>query len=160
MGIAAESIDPSRYDARMRPLRDRFECELSSRIPGVIINGAGAPRVANTSNVSFSDLDGEGLVAALDLQGFRVSAGSACSSGAAEPSHVLLALGRTRAEARSSLRISLSGQESWEQLERFVGVLGATIAKFRNPLGIPLGISLGIRSEIENCSGREKARIQ
>ena len=80
---------------------------MLDRIPGLHVNGAGAPRVPNTSNLRFDGIDSEPLLIALDLRGFAVSSGSACSSGAAEPSHVLQAIGLTKEQARSSLRISL-----------------------------------------------------
>jgi len=96
---------------RVAALRDRLEREIL-RIPGTGLNGAGldgkpVARVANTSNIWFDQLEGEALVIALDLKGVAVSGGSACHSGATEPSHVLLAMGLDKNRARASLRFSL-----------------------------------------------------
>jgi cysteine desulfurase len=81
-------------------------------IPGTGINGVGAdgkavPRAANTTNIWFDNLEGEALVIALDLKGVSISGGSACHSGATEPSHVLMAMGLDKNRARASLRFSL-----------------------------------------------------
>lgn len=97
---------------RLAALRDRLEAGILARIPGTGVNGAGfdgviAPRAANTSNIWFDNLEGEALVIALDLKGVSVSGGSACHSGATEPSHVLMAMGLDKTRARASLRFSL-----------------------------------------------------
>jgi cysteine desulfurase len=93
--------------ARLSSLRDRLETELL-RLPGTGLNsGPGVARVANTSNIWFDHLEGEALVIALDLKGVAVSGGSACHSGATEPSHVLMAMGLDKTRARASLRFSL-----------------------------------------------------
>jgi cysteine desulfurase len=102
--------------ARLATLRDRLEKELL-RIPGTGLNGTGSngiaggdkavPRVANTTNIWFDQLEGEALVIGLDLKGVAVSGGSACHSGATEPSHVLMAMGLDKNRARASLRFSL-----------------------------------------------------
>ena len=77
------------------------------QIPGTGVNGAGAPRAANTTNIRFEQVEGEALVIALDLKGVAVSGGSACHSGSTEPSHVLMAMGLDKNAARASLRFSL-----------------------------------------------------
>ncbi len=97
--------------SRLAALRDRLEAAIL-RIPGTGVNGAWdgdkpVPRVANTTNIFFDQLEGEALVIALDLKGVSVSGGSACHSGATEPSHVLMAMGLNKTRARSSLRFSL-----------------------------------------------------
>jgi cysteine desulfurase len=114
MGKAAELAMHSLADGtmeRLAGLRNRLEEELL-RIPGTSVNGAWdgdkrIPRVANTTNISFDQVEGEALVIALDLKGVSVSGGSACHSGATEPSHVLMAMGLNRARALASLRFSL-----------------------------------------------------
>ncbi|MGZ3699420.1 MAG: aminotransferase class V-fold PLP-dependent enzyme, partial [Bdellovibrionota bacterium] len=131
MGVAASLVNPASWSDSLTPLRDRLEREVRARISGVTVNGAGAPRVGNTINLSFEGVEGDGLVMALDLAGFSVSSGSACSSGVLEPSHVLLALGRTRAQATAAVRISLPGEVSWEELENFVDALDAAVARVR-----------------------------
>jgi len=109
LGKAAELAMQSLEDGtieRITALRDRLEREIL-RLPGTGVNGAGSPRVANTTNIWFDHLEGEALVIALDLKGVAVSGGSACHSGATEPSHVLMAMGLDKTRARASLRFSL-----------------------------------------------------
>jgi cysteine desulfurase len=93
---------------RTRALRDHFEQRILAEVPGTTVNGRGAVdhRVANTSNISFAGLDGEALVINLDMLGMAVSTGAACSIVDHTPSHVLVAMGRTEAQAKSSLRFS------------------------------------------------------
>ena len=116
---------------RLAALRDRLEQALLNRIPGTHINGAGAPRVPNTTNLRFDGIDSEPLLIALDLRGFAVSSGSACSSGAAEPSHVLQAIGLTKEQARSSLRISLGRSNDAAQVDALVDALDECVAHLR-----------------------------
>lgn len=116
---------------RLAALRDRLEQALLSRIPGTHVNGAGAPRVPNTTNLRFDGIDSEPLLIALDLRGFAVSSGSACSSGAAEPSHVLQAIGLTKEQARSSLRISLGRSNDAAQVDALVDALDESVAHLR-----------------------------
>ena len=92
---------------RMAALRDRFENAVLGRISGARVNGARWGRLPNTSNLHIDGVDGEALTIALDLRGFAVSTGAACSSGAIAPSHVLVAIGLGAEGARSSLRVSL-----------------------------------------------------
>ncbi len=107
--LALHSLEDGTVD-RIAALRHRLETELL-HIPGTGVNGSdGAhyvPRVANTTNIWFDQLEGEALVIALDLKGVAVSGGSACHSGATEPSHVLMAMGLDKTRARASLRFSL-----------------------------------------------------
>jgi len=91
---------------RLADLRDRLETGIK-KIPGTRINGSGAPRTANTTNISFDQVEGEAMIIALDLKGLAVSGGSACHSGSTEPSHVLMAMGLDKNAARASLRFSL-----------------------------------------------------
>ena len=102
LGAAVEMVRPD-----YTPLRDRLERGILERVAHVRVNGAGSPRVPNTSNITFEGIEGESLVIALDIRGFSVSSGSACSSGAVEPSHVLTAIGMSREQAKSTLRFSL-----------------------------------------------------
>ena len=108
--LAMESLEDGTVE-RVAGLRDRLE-EGILRIAGTGVNGAGtngicAPRVANTTNLYFEQVEGEALVIALDLKGVAVSGGSACHSGSTEPSHVLMAMGLDKNAARASLRFSL-----------------------------------------------------
>ena len=78
---------------RLESLRDRLETGILARVPDAGVNSGSGARTANTTNIYFDGLEGEALVISLDLKGYAVSSGSACSSGAVEPSHVLLAMG-------------------------------------------------------------------
>jgi len=102
---------------RVRELRDRLEAELKAKIEHLHVNGENAPRLPNTSNIMVDYAEGEGLVISLDLKGVAVSTGSACSSGSLEPSHVLIAIGKTPDEAHGSLRFSLSSMATAEDIE-------------------------------------------
>ncbi len=113
-------------------LRDRLEQGLLAAIPGAQINSAAAPRVPNTTNIRVDGIDAEALLIALDLQGIASSFGAACMSGATEPSHVLLAMGLTPAEARASLRLSLSRLTTGEEIERALEIIPAAVARLRS----------------------------
>jgi cysteine desulfurase len=117
--------------ARLAALRDRLEREAAARLAPLAVNGAGAPRVPHVSNLCFEGVDGEALLIALDLAGFAVSGGAACSSGAAEPSHVLTAIGLSRRQAGASLRFSLGRLNTPEQVERLIEALEQSVARLR-----------------------------
>jgi cysteine desulfurase len=112
-------------------LRDRFEQGILSQVEETGVNGAGAPRVSNTSNVYFNYLEAEALVIALDLKGLSVSGGSACQSGAAEPSHVLTAMGLPPARARASIRFSLSRLTTEEEVDEALKIIPTAVARLR-----------------------------
>jgi cysteine desulfurase len=95
------------------------------------VNGLGAPRVPNTTNLWFDHVEGEALVIALDLKGLAVSSGAACSSGALDPSHVLLAMGLSQQCARSSIRFSLGKQTTQDDVDFAVRVVPETVARLR-----------------------------
>lgn len=103
---------------RISRLRDKFERGLQARVPEIRINGAGAPRLPNTSNVSFDGLDSEALLMRFDLEGIAVSAGSACTSGALEPSHVIAALHVDPRWQRGVIRFSLGEGTTEEEIDR------------------------------------------
>ncbi|HEX2123343.1 MAG TPA: cysteine desulfurase family protein [Thermoanaerobaculia bacterium] len=117
---------------RMAELRDRLEGGVSAALP-VTINGAGVRRVPNTSNITFRDADGEGIVIALDLSGVAVSTGSACSSGRVEPSPVLLAMGLTPDAARATVRFSLSRFTTAEEIDRVIELLTELVPRCGKP---------------------------
>lgn len=96
-----------RRHAEMTRLRDRLERRLLERLPGASVNGAGA-RVPNTTNLYLPSMSGEEWILRLGQAGIMASQGSACTAGGTDPSHVLIAMGRSRAHALSSLRFSLS----------------------------------------------------
>ncbi len=112
-------------------LRDRLEAGILDSVPSCRINGAGTKRLPNTTNICFPGIEGEAMVISLDLRGFAVSSGSACSSGAVEPSHVLLAMGLSRADARSSVRFSLGPSNTIEEVDRLIEAVSAAASHLR-----------------------------
>lgn len=114
----------------MRGLRDGFEGILQENLEGVRVNGEG-PRICNTSNLAFDGIDGETLLIQLDMKGVAVSHGSACASGALEPSRVLLNMGYSPERARSSIRVSFSRMTTKEEMERAAGILVEIVQKRR-----------------------------
>jgi cysteine desulfurase len=123
-GLAADMV-------RMQSLRDRLESGFREKIELIHVNGAGAPRLPNTSNIMVDYAEGEGLVISLDLKGVAVSTGSACSSGSLEPSHVLTAIGKTPDEAHGSLRFSLSAMNTEEEVDYILEVLPGIVERLR-----------------------------
>jgi cysteine desulfurase len=121
--------------ARLEALRDRLETGILARVPDTGVNGRGVAdhggRTPNTTNIYFDGLEGEALVISLDLKGFAVSSGSACSSGAVEPSHVLLAMGLAPERARASLRFSLGASNNDEQVDALIDAVAESAAQLR-----------------------------
>jgi cysteine desulfurase len=112
-------------------LRDRLEQGILAQVEQAGVNGAGAPRVANTGNLFFDHLEAEALVIALDLKGLAVSGGSACQSGSTEPSHVLLAMGLSVARARASVRFSLGRLTTEDEVDAALALVPAAVARLR-----------------------------
>jgi cysteine desulfurase len=117
--------------AEMSAMRDRLQDAILSAMEDVGVNGEGAPRVPNTTNLWFDHIEGEALVIALDLKGLAVSSGAACSSGAIEPSHVLLAMALPHQRARASIRISLGKQTTQDDIDFAIKVVPETVARLR-----------------------------
>jgi cysteine desulfurase len=117
--------------ARIESLRDRLEEMLLNSLASVHVNGDHSRRIPNTTNLAFTAAGGEALVIALDLQGVACSTGAACSSGAVEPSHVLLAIGLSPDEARSSLRFSLGRTTTAAEIDRAVDIIPPTVERLR-----------------------------
>ena len=113
-------------------LRDHLEKALQKNIPYMHINGSGAERLSNTSNISFDCIEGESILFQLDKAGFCLSSGSACTSGSLEPSHVLRAMHVPLTSAHSSLRISLGRYTTKEDVESFIEKLPEVIATLRS----------------------------
>lgn len=139
-GAAAEAAAaelPERQSF-LAALRDRFESELVRRVPDAIVHCASSPRLPNTSHVAFPGVEGESLLIRLDLAGYAVSTGSACSSGTVEPSRTLLAIGLSRDEALSSLRVSFGMLNRPEEVDGFLDTLAAEVAELRRvaPVGV------------------------
>ena len=118
---------------KMQKLCTRLEQGLKQTIENIIINGDG-PRIANTVNISFPDVDGETLLIQLDLAGIAASHGSACASGALEPSRVLTNMGIDKKRARSSIRFSLSRQTLPQEIEEAIHIISKTVIKLRKIL--------------------------
>ncbi len=133
MGKAAELARTGMREEseRIRGLRDRLERGLLDRVPHSWGNGARAPRVPNTSNLTFPFIEGEAMVIALDLKGIACSTGAACSSGAVEPSHVLMALGLAPEDARATLRLSLGHQTTEEEIDFALETIPPVIERLR-----------------------------
>ena len=117
--------------ARITTLRNRLEDALLATCAEARVNGNRAQRVSNTSNISFHAAGGEALVIALDLQGIACSTGAACSSGAVGPSHVLMAIGLSPDEARSSLRFSLGRNTTLEEIDQAIALIPQAVERLR-----------------------------
>ena len=124
---ARQSGDPM----EMAGMRDRLQDAVMGALEDAGINGLGAPRVPNTTNFWFDHIEGEALVIALDLKGLAVSSGAACSSGAIEPSHVLLAMGLPHQRARASIRVSLGKQTTQDEIDFAAKVIPETVGRLR-----------------------------
>lgn len=109
--------------SHLASLRDRLEAGVLARVPIASVNGQGSPRVANTTNIRFGDLEAELLLERLDRAGICASAGAACTSAGTEPSHVLLAMGLDERGALSSIRFSLGRDNTPEEIDAVLDVL-------------------------------------
>jgi cysteine desulfurase len=127
--VAAQSLISE--SERISVLRDRLENSVLDRIPASGVNGSRWHRVPNTSNLYFDGIDGEAMVIALDLRGFAVSTGAACSSGAIAPSHVLTAIGLPSDRARASMRFSLGRSNTTEQVDALADAIAGSVAHLR-----------------------------
>jgi cysteine desulfurase len=112
-------------------LRDQFEQQLSIRLADIQINGAQSRRLPNTSNILFRGVSAEALVIALDMRQMAVSTGAACSSGSLEPSHVLLAMGLSRDDARSSIRFSFGRHNTAAEIYALTEAVVEAVEKLR-----------------------------
>jgi cysteine desulfurase len=115
----------------MSLLRDRLESAILELVPETRINGKSAPRVPNTTNILFEHVGGDALVLALDALGVAASRGAACTAGEADPSSVLMALGLTGEQSRSSLRFSIGKQNTAEDIDRAISVLPDAVLRLR-----------------------------
>ncbi len=116
---------------RVASLRTRLEQGILAGVPGTMVNGDPAHRVANTSNISFDRVEAESLLIALDLDGVAVSTGSACSSGALEPSHVLRAMGFSPHRTQNSIRFSLGLGNTVEEVDHVIALLPGVVDRLR-----------------------------
>lgn len=134
-GLAAafESAVKAQTDhaTRVGHLRDTLVEGVRAVVPDVVLNGAGAERLPGIANLRFPDCEGDSLLMLLDAQGVEVSTGSACSAGVPQASHVLLAMGQTEEEARSSLRFSLGHTSTEADVAALVGAIGPVVERAR-----------------------------
>ncbi len=133
LGRAAESARALLDESTMRiaAMRNRFEETILETVPDCVVNGNREKRVANTTNITFEGAEAESLVIALDLRGVACATGAACSSGAVEPSHVLLAIGRTPEEGRSSIRFSLGRDTVDAEIDFALRAIPVAVEKLR-----------------------------
>jgi len=128
--LSKEALD-RKDDLKMAAMRDRLEQGILTYVDEAGVNGEGATRVPNTTNLHFDHIEGEAMVIALDLKGLAVSTGAACSSGAIEPSHVLIAMGLRPDQARASIRFSLGKQTTEADIDFALGLVPETVARLR-----------------------------
>jgi cysteine desulfurase len=134
LGVAAE-VARRKIETegpRLAALRDRLEAGILASITGTERNGAAAPRVPNTTNISVDRVEAESLLIGLDLAGIAVSSGSACSSGTLEPSHVLKAMGYPHARTLGSIRFSLGTSNTEADIDRVIAALPPIVEKLRS----------------------------
>jgi cysteine desulfurase len=127
----------------VRQLRDRLEKGVLEEVPHTRVNGGAAPRLPNTSNISFEFVEGESILLSLDAEGICASTGSACSSGSLDPSHVLLAMGLTPTTAQGSIRFSLSIYNTEEEIDFVLQKLPPIIDRLRSMSPLWLGYQAG-----------------
>lgn len=133
LGLMAEKKDEVASRAEeMRALRDHFEARVKKEIPFATVTGEESLRLPNTSSLVIAGVDGEIMLMNLDIKGFSVSTGAACSSGSPEPSPVLLAMGLSRNEAQSSLRVGLGWSTTREQVDAFTDALVEVVKHLRS----------------------------
>jgi cysteine desulfurase len=123
------------YAARVAALRDDLVAGVLAAVPDAVLNGAAAregDRLPGNAHFSFPGCEGDSLLMLLDAQGIECSTGSACSAGVPQPSHVLLAMGRSEDAARSSLRFSLGHTSTAEDVEALVAAIGPCVERARS----------------------------
>jgi cysteine desulfurase len=121
---------------RQAGLRDRLIAGVRARVPDAVLNGHPVQRLPNNASFCIPGTDGESLIIALDLEGFAVSSGSACTSGETEPSQVLLALGLDRELAKGSLRVTVGRSTTEEHVDRFVDALSRVVTRLRDSAAV------------------------
>ena len=129
--IELATADIAAHQAHMAGLRDHMIARIMDEIPYVKLNGHPTQRMCGNVNVSFQFIEGESLLLHLDLKGIAASSGSACTSGSLDPSHVLLAIGLPHEIAHGSLRLSLSDENTMEEVDYVVDCLKEIVARLR-----------------------------
>jgi len=133
LGLAAE-LAGFALDKRqeIENLRDRLEAGIRKLVPGARLNGSRDQRLPNTLNLTLPELRGESLVIALDQWGVALSSGSACKAGDPDPSHALLAMGMSKADAHCAIRVSLSRDTTGEEIEAMLQVFGEVLEEMES----------------------------
>jgi cysteine desulfurase len=150
-GVVAEAARAhlDEESARIAALAERLLKLLVAAIPDLRLNSSAVYKIANTLNLTFPGVLGESMLIALDLEGVEVSMGSACAAGAVEPSHVLLAMGLSRDEARSSLRLSLGWSTTAEEIERAAEIIARVWQRVRAAEPLTAAVSAGTAAATE-----------
>lgn len=132
LGVMAEKLsEVTHHEASVRALRDHMEKRILAEISESTVTAGESARLPNTSSLIIPGVDGETMLMSLDMKGYAVSTGAACSSGNPEPSPVLLSMGLSRNEAQSSLRVSLGWENTLTQVDEFVETLKAVVERLR-----------------------------
>lgn len=132
LGVMAEKLsEVAQHAQSVSALRDHLEKRILAEISEATVTASESPRLPNTSSLVIPGVDGETMLMSLDIKGYAVSTGAACSSGNPEPSPVLLAMGLNRKEAQNSLRVSLGWGNSLTQVDEFVETLKAVVERLR-----------------------------
>ncbi|HPB49992.1 MAG TPA: cysteine desulfurase NifS [Myxococcota bacterium] len=131
LGTAARLLMAHDDPTRALRMRDRLEASIKAKVPNLFINGEGAPRLPNTTNIAFEFVEGESILLALNDYGICVSSGSACTSGSLDPSHVLKAMDVPFTAAHGSLRISTSMYTTDEEIDKVIEVVPEVISRLR-----------------------------
>lgn len=141
-GIVGLGVAARRAAARMEQdgrnlwqLSEHMRSRLTEEIPGILLNGHPQKRLPGIVSICIPPLEGEAVLIELDMAGICASSGSACAIGSREPSHVLLAMGRTPEQARGSLRFSLSEETTLEEIDRTVDTLKEIVFRMRRMMG-------------------------
>jgi cysteine desulfurase len=116
---------------RLAALRDRLIDGIQARLPGVLLNGDRSRRLPNNANVCLGDVQGETVLLELERVGVYASSGSACHAGSQEPSHVLLAIGRSPEQAHTALRFTLGAPTTEAEVERVLALLPVAVNEIR-----------------------------
>ena len=136
LGVAARLAqrELEQRSRHMTRLREHFWQKLQEMVPDVTLNGAVSDRLPNNVNVSFKDLPGEQLLLQLDLSGVAASSGSACTAGSIDPSHVLIAMGKSKEEAQSAIRFTLGKDTTEEEIDLAVQIIQQSVDRIHSRL--------------------------
>jgi cysteine desulfurase len=140
MAVALGKADAQRhaYNAHCGALRDRLISGLAGAVPNMMINGpeSGEGRLPNNANVAFRGVQGETLLLTLDMEGVAASAGSACTAGKSEPSHVLESMGHSDERCRSSIRFTLGWDNTANEIDDVIDTIANAVSRVRDMAGL------------------------